>query len=353
MKKKWIPILTLGVGILCTGAAYLLGGSASDPFVSFGYLSDTYLPSLMKQVEKQVETSVSASYHAVADSIPQSSSDGKVIAASACSREDTVTLTEGATLLLSEGSATVVMAGGSIIDATTGTEGTAHALLPMHRYLIGEGGTATVAVRSDKAVLLLEGQTSLYPAGLPKLTPFTDLCSTDWYYAPVRYAYENALLTGMTETTFCPKTALTRAMFATVLFRMAGEPTDSPHTTPFSDVPPGAWYAKSVCWAFHEGIVKGMEETLFIPNGAVTREQLAVMLYGYETSYLEHSLPEGAATLTAFTDGNTVSGWAKEAVLWAVDAGILSGRNDGTLDPKGPATRAEVCTVLQRFLKDR
>ncbi len=351
MNKKWLPVLVLGIVVVCMGAAQLMGGSASDPFVSLSHLSSTYSPSLMQQVEKQAEKSVSASYDSVVNSIPTSPSQGHPIAASACSREDTITLREGATLLISEGSAKVEMLGGSIIDATEGTEGTVQTLLPKHRYLIGEGGTGTVVVRSDQAVLILEGETAVHSAGVKSLTPFTDLCSTDWYYNSVYYAYQNHLLTGMTETTFHPKTPVTRAMFATVLFRMAGEPSGYPQGTPFSDVPSTSWYAKSVSWAFHQNIVKGMETTLFMPNGVVTREQLAVMLYGYETSHLAHTVPPTGAKLSIFSDGNKVSAWAKEAVLWAVDAKILSGRDDGSLDPKGSATRAEVCTVLQRFLE--
>ncbi len=140
---------------------------------------------------------------------------------------------------------------------------------------------------------------------------------------------------------------MTRGMIVTVLHRLADSPQVS--SIPFLDVKAGEFYANAVAWANATGITSGVSKTEFAPNDNVTREQLAVMLYQYAKSI---GLVTEATTTQdiQFKDANQISKWSEEAMRWAVDEGILLGTADGTLDPQGIATRAQVATVMKRFV---
>jgi hypothetical protein len=155
------------------------------------------------------------------------------------------------------------------------------------------------------------------------------------------------LFNGVSETDFAPNAPMTRAMFATVLVRYAkGTAAGS---ASFGDVPAGQWYTDGVLWAAESGIVSGIGGGLFDPNGNITREQLAVMLYNYaKFAGLD---VDDLADLEAFGDGADISGWAADALKWAVASGLITGKPGDLLDPQGSATRAEVATILQRFIE--
>ena len=137
---------------------------------------------------------------------------------------------------------------------------------------------------------------------------------------------------------------MTRAMMATVLYRMAGQPPVTDHDTPFSDVPSNTWYTQAVAWAADKGILKGTSPTTFSPGDQVTREQLATMLWRYDGS----PAPSGDTALS-FPDGNALSSWATQAMAWAVGEGIVEGYN-GLLLPTAPAIRGQVAAMLWRYL---
>ena len=177
--------------------------------------------------------------------------------------------------------------------------------------------------------------------------PFTDVKTDDWFFEAVKYVYDNKLMDGTSSTTFAPLMTTNRAMVVTILWRLEGQPeTDA--TLSFTDVESGVWYTEAVRWAAAEGIVKGYSDTVFAPNDTVTREQLATILYRY-AEYKEYDV-SARGDLTTFTDGADTSSWATEAMEWAVGSGLLSGKDGGKLDPTGTATRAEVATILMRFL---
>ena len=182
----------------------------------------------------------------------------------------------------------------------------------------------------------------------PSGFPFTDVNETAWYYDTVKEVYKLGLMTGFTETTFAPTETMTRAMAATVLYRMAGSP-ETAYEELFLDVPDGKYYSESVTWAAQNGVVNGFGNGQFKPGTNVTREQLAKMLYNYaEMLGLDTS---GRADLTTFKDGTQVSNYAKEPMRWAVANGILSGTATGKLKPRSNATRAEVAKMLLNFYK--
>ena len=178
--------------------------------------------------------------------------------------------------------------------------------------------------------------------------PFTDVSTSDWFYDDVKFVYENGLFSGTDSRSFSPNASMTRAMLVTVLYRLEGEPAVTGGGS-FSDVRSGAYYEKAVAWAAANGIVTGTGSTTFSPDAKVTREQLAAILYRY-AQYKKLDTSAGAK-LNSFTDAGSVSGYASEALGWAVSEGLMNGAS-GKLMPKGDATRVQVAAILHRFVKN-
>ena len=178
--------------------------------------------------------------------------------------------------------------------------------------------------------------------------PFADVKTDDWFHGAVKYAYENGLMNGVSETKFDPNGEMTRAMLVTVLYRAAGSPTVEGMTMPFTDVPAGEYYTNAVLWAYRDELVNGMDETHFDPDGTLTRQQLATILYRLASR--DAVLPE-TGDLGQFTDSGAIHDYAKSPMTWAVGVGILQGMGDGTLAPEGNTTRAQVATMLMRYLE--
>ena len=181
----------------------------------------------------------------------------------------------------------------------------------------------------------------------PKL-PFTDVSTSDWFYSDVMFVYENGLFSGTDSRSFSPNASMTRAMLVTVLYRLEGEPVGTGSSS-FSDVRSGSYYEKAVAWAAANGIVTGTGSTSFSPDAKVTREQLAAILYRY-AQYKKLDTDAGAK-LDSFSDAGNVSGYASEALSWAVSEGLINGAS-GRLTPKGDATRAQVAAILHRFVEN-
>ena len=178
--------------------------------------------------------------------------------------------------------------------------------------------------------------------------PFDDVDEAAWYFDAVRYVFENGLLQGTSDTLFSPDLTTTRAMIVTVLWRMAEEPVIN-YAMTFDDVPEGLWYSEAVRWAAGEGIVTGYDDTRFGPNDAVTREQLAAMLYRYAVSQ-GYDVSVGEDTnILSYADAFSVSEYAVSALQWACGEGIVTGRDDGTLSPQDSALRSEFAAMLMRF----
>ena len=176
---------------------------------------------------------------------------------------------------------------------------------------------------------------------------FADVNPNEWYHLSVDYVVTLGLFKGTSANTFEPETAMTRAMLVTVLWRYDGEPEAGENT--FSDVPNGQWYTKAVAWAAENGIVNGIGNSRFDPDGKITREQVAAILFRYaEMKEIETSK---RGDLSTFPDGSKVGSWAETAMQWAVAEGIING-SDGKLLPQGSATRAQVATILMRFIEN-
>lgn len=173
---------------------------------------------------------------------------------------------------------------------------------------------------------------------------FTD--ANHWAGGAIAFASAHELFDGVTSSTFAPNVPMSRAMLATVLFRLEGAGA-SWGMNPFTDVKNGTWYTDAVIWANSNRIVEGTG-TGFQPDASVTREQMVTMLYRY-VRYLGLDT-RAAGSLSRFSDSGKVSDWAYDAMSWAVGSGIIDGKGYNTIDPKGTATRAEVATIMQRLV---
>ena len=183
---------------------------------------------------------------------------------------------------------------------------------------------------------------------------FQDAQTTAWYHDGVHYCIENGLMNGLSADLFAPNGTTTRAQIVTILWRLEGKPVVN-YAMSFNDVAAGQWYTEAVRWAAAEGIVLGLSDAEFAPDAAITREQMAAILYRY-CQYKETDVSVGEDTnILSYTDAFDVHGWAMDAMQWACGAGVIGGIADGNgmkLDPTGTATRAQVATMLWRFCEE-
>lgn len=218
----------------------------------------------------------------------------------------------------------------------------------MVMVLVNSDGTETLlkksAVGTDAVSAAVPGSCTVKVIDNTKL--FRDVDSSSWYAGSVAFAASHELFNGTSDTTFDPNGLMTRGMLVTVLHRLEDTPAAK---TPniFADVAAGLWYTDAVVWANENGIVTGTGAG-FEPNGTVTREQLATILYRY-AKYLGLDV-SATGDLSQFQDSGNISDWASEAMRWAVGTGIITGKSDVVLDPHGSASRAEVAAMLQRLI---
>ena len=201
----------------------------------------------------------------------------------------------------------------------------------------------------QKAVIFVAEHFSIYGIGYKNQIPaFTDV-NNHWAKDNMLFVVSRGLLSGTSATTFSPNTGMTRGMFVTALGRLAGvDPTDY-QARMFTDVKEDAYYAPYVNWAAKTGVVSGTTDTTFAPDTNINREQMAVIMKNYATK-LGYTIPKTLEVVN-FADSAGISSWAKEAVKSMQQAGILAGKTNNCFDPAGTATRAEVATVLRRFVE--
>ncbi len=173
---------------------------------------------------------------------------------------------------------------------------------------------------------------------------YDDLPQDAWYHDAVEFALKRGLMNGMTISHFGPDMPTSRAMMATILYRAAGSPDVTGLSNPFADVG-DQWFHDAVIWAYHAGVVNGQSATMFNPDGKVLRQEMVTMLYRYEGG------PDSdVEKLETFADAETVQPYAREAFAWAVETGLVNGMGGNTLQPLGTATRAQIATILMRYL---
>ena len=179
---------------------------------------------------------------------------------------------------------------------------------------------------------------------------FKDVKENDWFYEAVSYAVENGLMSGMSEDIFAPNTPLTREMLAVVLYNVEEQPEGTEANT-FTDVKADIWYTDAILWANENGIVAGYDNGAYGVGDLITREQFATILYRY-AQFKGYDTTQGGMAVREFSDYENISDYARPAMAWAVNAGIMGGMDDGTLNPQGKATRAEAATMLMNFCEN-
>lgn len=206
--------------------------------------------------------------------------------------------------------------------------------IPADGKLTGLDANDTVVVTFEEAAAAL---------------PFADVANDAWYADAVQYVYEKGMMNGTSATMFQPDATTTRGMIVTMLYRLEGEPDAT--ASSFADVAADEWYADAVGWAAANGVVNGVSETAFAPDDPITREQMAAILYRYaeEKGY---DVTAGGMALNEYTDAAQISAYAQTAMQWANAEGLITGNTATTLNPQGEATRAEVATILMRFVEN-
>ena len=223
-------------------------------------------------------------------------------------------------------------------------------------------------VKTFTCTICGETKTEPIPAtGVPDVCPGGPTCPgyafrdmpvpTDWAHEGLDYCIYHGYIAGTSASTVSPNGVCTRAQLVSILYRVQGEPTTvkgyelSKLRAPFNDVPRGQWYTDAIWWAKLTGVVSGTSATTFDPEGEITREQLAVILYNYTKQFAPGSLT-ATGSLAGFPDAASVSSWARTEMAWAVGNGLISGTGSGSvayLTPQGSATRAQVAAILMRF----
>ena len=203
-----------------------------------------------------------------------------------------------------------------------------------------------------RVVSLLLGALLLAGCALPAgaASPFTDVNKDAWYAPAVEYVRERDWMNGVGNNQFAPQAALDRATFAQILYNLAGQPElpdDFGHFLEFGDVDPGKWYKTPTYWAYWKGLASGTGDGKFSPSQAVTREQMAAILYRY-AQYKGYDVT-ASGDLSGYTDAGAIRPYAEAAMAWANGAGLITGVSDTTLQPRGNSTRAQVATILMRF----
>lgn len=236
---------------------------------------------------------------------------------------------------------------------------------------VWDEGTVTVAptettpgVRTYTCTVCGQTRTEIIPATGSAVCPGGAACPSfrfrdvpapsNWAHEGIDYCVRHGLMSGFDATTFSPDTVSTRAQIVMILYNLSGDTTDySKYYVPFTDVRPSTWYYNAVAWGYDKDIVAGMSTTTFAPDGLITREQMAVLLYGYTEKYAPAYLG-GAASLNGFPDTASVSNWAYAAMSWAVGNGLISGIASNGADylaPSGGATRAQIAAIMMRYCR--
>ncbi len=266
--------------------------------------------------------------------------------------------------------------GGAVSYAVTVRNGS-HGKVTASRSRAAGGSTVTLTVTPDEgyaldelsvtaangtAVSVKKGTGQNYTFTMPRSAvtvtaafaeaasslPFRDVARSDWFCSAVEYVYANGLMDGVSSTRFSPDTALSRAMMVQVLWNLEGRPVVN-YAMNYDDVDQGSWYAEAIRWASSEQIAGGYGNQEFGPDDDITREQMAAILYRY-AQYKAFDTTQGGMAIREFRDYQEISSWALDALGWAVNAGVMTGKGDAILDPAGTATRAEAAQVFANYL---
>lgn len=359
MKRLAVIALVLLL-LFCLTTAYAAApGSSGDPLVSLNYINGTFKSATLQDGETAVNTAIGTTYSAASKELQEAYNgyllriggiEGYAFAGAytpiSLPAGTSAKLITGSTFVLTAGTAAVQIEKGVVINISTGTEVvSASALTQNQRYFCAEDTVAQFAATSA-STCLIDGYYQTGGTIIVNPVLFSDVRTTDWFYNAVKFAGENNLFKGTTPTTFAPQMTMSRAMFVTVLHRLAGQPA-SAATSAFSDVSASQYYAGAVNWASACNVVSGYNGQ-FQPDMLVTREQMAAILYRYAAYAGYSTYYSNTAVFDSFSDKGSVSAYSVDAMKWATYNGVISGAN-GKLMPGNTASRAEVAQIIMNF----
>ena len=270
-------------------------------------------------------------------SVTDTANGSTTVSPSAPSKGKTVTVTPDPDERYEVDEITVTDRNGDMVEITDNGDGTYSFKQP--------AGSVTVSVTFRSA-----GSVSDCPRDEScPMCGFADLNRSAWYHDGVHYCLENGLMAGVSDAAFHPGDTTTRAQLVTILWRLEGEPVVN-DLTDFSDVPDDTWYSEAVRWAAGEGIAEGFGSGLFGSEETIDREQTATLLYRY-ARYKGYDV-SASADLLEFSDASDISGYARDAMGWAKEEGLIYGTDAKTLNPKGESSRAQVASILMRFCEN-
>lgn len=354
MKRFIATILVLAM-VACGGIAIAAGGGAGDPLISLSYLIETVKSSVIDKTEARTQEKVGDTIQGYINRLEnaatfQSSDMSHTPQFTEVVLGESVRLELGqfACYMPTGGKQVLRVSEGDVIDISTGELVADGTMLTLnHKYFAAENAVAGVVSYSAEALGFIDGY---YDIG-----EGTDFVDNDMFYDMFghwgsEYVYElynMGVVNGVDDHRFSPNTTVTRGMLVTILGRVYGIDTDLWAESGFTDVEIDKWYGPYVAWAQDTGIVEGYEDGTFKPETNITREQMALILM----RFANHA---GAALIETeaepFVDEDNISPWALDAVLYAQRTGLINGKDGNYFDPKGTATRAEMCTVTSRFI---
>ncbi len=340
----WKRCLALLCAVLLLGSLSTVlaanAGSAADPLLSKSY-ADSWAERFLSMQENELrQRLIAVGTDRKRELWMLSVSSGeKAVRLETLPAGATVSLTEGDSFTLLTGGANVQVQSGTLVDVTHGREVSSGSLT---------AGDSYVACEVLSAVLTVTQESLFRFSGGPTVSRYQDSSASAWYGGAVDYATLRGLMSGTGAVAFDPANTLTRAMFVTILGRMAGVDTSKFPGVSFRDVEAGSWYAPYVEWGYKNGIVAGMGDGLFAPTSSVTREQMAALIARYASAY-GIDLPRAASGPRAFADAATISGWAADSVDLMRRTGLITGDEYGRFHPQNGATRAEAATVFRRL----
>ena len=361
MKKTLAAVCAAALLVSMACGVYAL--TEEDSLVSLSYITEIFIPDAVRQGVEKVRETLDKTYDAAAEELDEVNAD--LLEEATGSRGaystnlqprdfhsgDILTVETGAGVMLYAGSARVSH-DGAFIDVTDGVEVTSGSeLVCGHRYLVGEDTLADVVAQSGLTRMGVQGG---YEADRAKgaNAPFTDVKGSDWYYDAVAYVYNAGLFTGVGDDKFAPGMTMDRSMLMTAFYRLAGSPQKELEaaTATFSDVKESDWYYTFVRWAATQEITAGVGDNRFGPAVKLTREQVVTLLYSFATRYMGKTM-NGRADVTAYSDYEQSSQWARDALSWAVRYKVLdeSWAGENTLGGHLYADRAEVSAMLAAF----
>lgn len=359
MKGKKMLIPLAAVMLVCCLCIMLVGaaGTASDPLISVSYLYQKYSVQLKEALGMPLNSELEETEQRINSRLDElwfpSSMEGD-FATQFTPLElqdgDVIELRSFASFVLMRGEGKLMLLEGEVLDLSTGRSCADGSLLTLHhRYIAVENTRARVRIFGGDPDGLADGEYLVdHDSVVPTEERYLDVSDGFWASPFIWRLSELGIVNGVEEHRFAPGDIVTRGSFVTILGRVDSAAAEDYAEVSFTDVSPEDWYGPYVAWAAELGVTLGFDDGSFRPKDNISREQMAVMLYRYICARGVY-LP--AETKDAFTDEAAISDWALEAVNYMRDTNLMNGRGEGRFEPKGTATRAEICAVVSRLIE--